>query len=370
MDFLDRLFEIEDAFCATKECRETFLGAVREALRFHYENCSAYGRLCDNGGFNPEELKSEEDFPRIPHIMVNAFKWYTLQSVPDDEIAFEFTSSGTSGQKSHILWDEESKRRQSMMREKIMKSLGLVSENKVNYLVFAYSPEVSGKKGAAYAQQMYTTFAPAAEKFFAIRADGSGVPFFDVEGAIEKLNEFASSDIPARLIGFPAFIHETLEEMKGKGIKLALPAESLVITAGGWKDKEEKKIPIEVFREELSGLLGIGEDRMRDVYGFVEHGVPYVTCSKGHFHVPIYSRAYARKPGSLEVLDYGEKGLLHVISPYNLAQPALSVLSTDYVRIRKGCGCGIETDYIELAGRAGVKKHQGCAITATELLKK
>lgn len=115
-------------------------------------------------------------------------------------------------------------------------------------------------------------------------------------------------------------------------------------------------------------VFGIGAGCLRDIYGFVEHGVPYITCSRGHFHVPIYARAFARRPGTLECLAYGEKGLLHVVSPYNLAQPALSVLSTDYVKIHRGCGCGIETDYLELLGRAGVKKHQGCAITATELL--
>ncbi|RLG54132.1 MAG: acyl-protein synthetase [Candidatus Hydrothermarchaeota archaeon] len=301
--------------------------------------------------------------------MVNAFKWYTLKSIPDEEISFEFTSSGTSGQKSHILWDEASKERQRIMRERIMKTLGLVSDKKVNYILFAYSPEVGGKRGAAYAHRMYTTFAPTKEIFFTIRADSKGEPFFDVQGTIEAIKRFANDDVPVRFIGFPAFMHEILTIMRSKGIRLSLPEESLVITAGGWKDKEDKRIPIEMFQHEFYEVLGVKKSRIRDVYGFVEHGVPYITCPNGNFHIPIYSRAYARRPGSLDLVDYGEKGLLHVISPYNMAQPAISVLSTDYVRINRHCGCGIDTDYIEILGRAGVKKHQGCAITATELLK-
>ncbi len=370
MKYLQKLFEIENAYCNTDECNEIFFYAIKEAFQFHYSNCETYRKICEMEDFTPDNLQSHSDIPHIPHIMVNAFKWYTLKSMPDEKITFEFTSSGTSGQKSHILWDEESKKRQTLMRENIMKTLGLVSHEEVNYLIFAYAPEVSEKKGAAYAHQMYSTFAPAKEKFFAIRGNKYGMPFFDGEGVINKLLEYSKDEIPIRIIGFPAFIHEALTTMKERNIRLKFHEESLIITAGGWKDKEEKKIPIEVFKEEIETYLGIPGSRLRDIYGFVEHGVPYITCSKGHFHIPIYSRAFARKPGSLELLPPGEKGLLHVITPYNLAQPSLSVLSTDYVKIHKNCGCGIETDYIELLGRAGVKKHHGCALTATELLKK
>ncbi len=368
MKSLDALFEIKDAYCDTEPCREIFFKAMKEAFAYHFERSSVYREICKNEGFTPMDLTDESKLSKIPHIMVNAFKWHTFKSIQEEEIAYEFTSSGTSGQKSHILWDEGSHQRQGLMRERMMETLGLISRVPVNYLIFAYAPEVSESKGAAYANQMYATFAPAKGKAFAIRPDARGLPFFDVDSVVKVLGGYERERIPVRMIGFPAFIHETMLHLKERGLTLRLPKESLVITAGGWKDKEDKKIPLEEFRRELKETFGIGEDRLRDVYGFVEHGVPYITCAKGHFHVPVYARAFARKPGTLERLGYGEKGLLHVISPYNLAQPALSILSTDYVVIQKDCGCGITTDYLELMGRAGVKKHQGCAITATELL--
>jgi phenylacetate-coenzyme A ligase PaaK-like adenylate-forming protein len=132
----------------------------------------------------------------------------------------------------------------------------------------------------------------------------------------------------------------------------------------------DEAISKEEFAEYVEEFLGIPGSCIRDVYGFVEHGVPYITCEKGHFHFPIYSRGFIRKPGTLELLKEGEKGLLQVITPYNLAQPNLSVLSTDYAIIKSDCDCGLKSPYILLQGRAGVKKHQGCAISATELLKK
>ncbi len=175
--------------------------------------------------------------------------------------------------------------------------------------------------------------------------------------------------IPLRIVGFPAFIYDTLLYMKAQNIRFQFQEKSLIIIAGGWKTAEAKSIPFDEFATLTKDFLGIDESRIRDVYGFVEHGVPYITCEHHHFHVPVYSRAFVRKPGTLEVLPEGEKGLLQVISPYNYAQPALSILSTDYAVIHSHCPCGRNGQYIELKGRAGLKKHEGCAITATELLK-
>ncbi|MCK4640671.1 MAG: acyl-protein synthetase, partial [Candidatus Marinimicrobia bacterium] len=156
---------------------------------------------------------------------------------------------------------------------------------------------------------------------------------------------------------------------KANSIKFGFPKDSLIIIAGGWKSMQKEAISVEEFSMLTKEYLGIDINRTRDVYGFVEHGVPYITCEYNHFHVPVYSKAYARKPGTLKLLEKGEKGLLHVLSPYNYAQPSISILATDYVVIHDECPCGRSGEYIELKGRAGLKKHEGCAITATELLK-
>ncbi len=370
MTYIDKLFSLKDAYCNTKECRDIFFNASKEAFEFHYKNSEIYRNICKQENFSYEDLNGFDDLSKMPFIMVNAFKWYSIKSMPDEDIEFEFTSSGTSGQVSHIFWDSASKNRQSIMRSTIMKSLNLVSEKPANYAIFSYSPQVSGKKGAAYAQEQYSHFAPAKNKIFAIDADKNGNPVFDSKRVIDKLVEYSKEDIPFRGIGFPAFLYETILNMKENNIFLKFNEDSLIITAGGWKDKENKKIPKEQFDRDIYEVFGIRSENIRDIYGFVEHGVPYVTCPKGHFHVPIYSKALIRKPDTLEVLGYEKKGLLNLLSPYNLAQPSLSILSTDYAILHEGCGCGIETDYFELVGRAGLKKHEGCAITASELLNK
>jgi len=369
MKYLEKLFEIKEAVNHNSESDAVFLEAVKEAFNYHYQRNEMYRNLADAEAFDINSINTLDDLAQIPHILVDAFKWYDLLSIDKSEIAATFTSSGTSGQKSHISWNEASQKHQTLMRQRIIESYGLKSDEKVNYLIFAYSPRVSEGKGAAYAHQMYSTFAPANKKEFAIDADKNGKAYFSEELCIEHFTDFKNDGIPLRIVGFPAFIYDTLLHMKEQNIRFKFPDDSLIIIAGGWKTAQDKFIPFDEFANLTETYLGIGEARIRDVYGFVEHGVPYITCEHHHFHVPIYSRAFARKPGTMVVLPEGEKGLLQVISPYNTSQPALSILSTDYAVVKSGCACGRNGQYIELKGRAGLKKHEGCAITATELLK-
>ena len=101
-----------------------------------------------------------------------------------------------------------------------------------------------------------------------------------------------------------------------------------------------------------------------------EHGVPFCSCPEGNYHIPIYSRVLIREPLSLEVLPYGEEGLMNLITPYNLAQPNISVLATDLAVVKENCPCGLEGDYVASIRRGGISKHRGCAIAAQELLDK
>jgi len=368
MKYIDRLFEIEDALNHTQKSDKIFFEAMKEAFAYHYAHNKVYKNICDNENFDIIKLETSDELYKIPHIITDAFKWHSLLSVKEKDIVATFTSSGTSGQKSHISWDQGSKDRQEKMRKNIMKNYGLISQKEVNYLIFAYSPKVSQGKGAAHAHQMYSTFAPARRKLFAIDADKNGEAYFSKKLCVKYFEEFTKDDIPLRIIGFPAFIYETLLYMKKNGIKFNFSNDSLIVIAGGWKSAQQKSIPFDEFCSLTEKFLGINSSQIRDVYGFVEHGVPYVTCKYNHFHVPIYSKVFIRKPGTLEVLEDGKKGLLHVMSPYNYAQPALSILSTDYAITNSECPCGLKGKYIELKGRAGLKKHEGCAISATELL--
>jgi hypothetical protein len=143
--------------------------------------------------------------------------------------------------------------------------------------------------------------------------------------------------------------------------------DSWVQTGGGWKTHADEEIPKDDFRKLIEERLGIPSHHVRDLFGMVEHGIPYVDCELGNMHIPNFARVYIRSAKG-ELLPLGEKGLIHFICSYNRSYPCLSVLSTDYGKI-ENCSCSIGGPILKILGRAGKSKHKGCAIKATELLK-
>lgn len=365
----NRLYQREQAFDRSAEGRELLTASMREMAAFHIEHSAVFRGICGQYGFTPEQILTHDDLNTIPHIFVTAFKQHRLLSMPEKEITVTFTSSGTQGQKSQINLDKISFERQAGMRSLLVRSMGLMDEKPVNYLVFSYAPEIADNRGAAHTFNTYTSFAPTAEKYFALQQGAGGEPAFDIERAIATLVRFAESGLPLRVVGFLAFSFVTLQEMKQRGIRLQFPANSLLITGGGWKSHAGATVSFEQYAELVNELLGIRPQRIRDFYGMVEHGVPYMSCSERHYHVPVFANVVALDPGTLRVCSPGEAGLLKLQTSYIRSAPAISVLSTDLGAIGYDCPCGIPGEYIMLKGRAGVSKHAGCAISASQLIK-
>lgn len=367
--YTNKLFSIEEAFDFSEENKNLFFYSMKEMFSFHYHNSKIFKGICDQYEFSSANLQTIEDVSKIPHIIVTAFKTHTLLSVDESEIFLSLTSSGTQGQKSQTNLDKISFDRQAFMRAAIVKSQKLNSENPVNYLIFSYSPETSGQKGAAHTFQKYAEFAPEAAKYFALQGFSEKEVTFDVNAAIEKIIEFSKTGLPLRVIGFLAFSFTTFREMERRGITLKFPSESLLLTGGGWKSHTGETVNFDIYAELVQKVLGISSDRIRDFYGMVEHGVPYMSCAHRHFHIPIYANVVAVDPGTLQVLPTGETGLLKLQTGYIRSTPSISVLSTDLGYIGENCPCGLEGKYIVLKGRAGVQKHAGCAISASQLIR-
>lgn len=369
-EYIDKLFSNPAAFDLDDGSRGDFLLAMREAVAFHRENSKIYDGICARSGFSfDRDVKGEGDLHRIPHIMVNAFKEMKLLSVPESEIKVSFTSSGTTGSKSQTNLDDISIARQRFSRSSTVESYGLAAyDSEVNYLCFSYDPDTGGAKGAAHTHTAYASFAKAREVFYAISRGADGEAKFKIDECIDALARYAATGIPLRITGFPSFGYTTLKKLDEMGRRFEFPADSVLFSGGGWKLPGGDPIAFDEYAALVKRVLGIPRERIRDVYGMIEHGIPYMTCGSGNFHAPIYSRVYAVDPVRAEPLPNGEKGLLKLITPYIRSVPAISVLSTDYGAIGDGCPCGLKTPYIVLMGRAGVKKYAGCGISAAQLL--
>lgn len=349
-----------------------FLKAMQENISWHYDNNTFYRKLIDSKDFQISSLDKIEDISNIPFIASNFFKYHESKSVKDDDISLHLTSSGTTGQKSQIFFDDWTIGSAQKMVDSIFHSYGWNSKKETNYLLFTYEPEEGSKLGTAYTDNFLCKYAPIKEVRYGIRYFGKDEGHkFDAFGCIETLKRYEESGDPVRIFGFPSFFYFTLTKMKELGISpLKLNTDSLVFLGGGWKGHQDKAISKSEFYALCEEMLGIPNERLRDGFGSVEHCVPYIECSEHRFHVPIWSRVLIRDVESLEVLPEGEVGYLSFISPYITSVPANNVLMGDLARLHSKCSCGLQTPWFEVLGRAGISKNKSCAVAASELLAK
>lgn len=376
-----RLAKIE-ALCSIREpyasygstaTDRLFVEAMQENIRWHADNNSFYRRLVEQYSFDVNTLRSIEDCARIPFVLASFFKAHEILSVPRDRIFLHLTSSGTTGQKSQVFFDEWSIRSAQRMVDFIFTEHGWITpEKKANYLLYSYETESDSKLGTAYTDNFLCKYAQVNSGFYALRLTGKGSHEFDVFGCIEALRRYENEGLPVRIFGFPAFLYFTLQRMKDLGVPpLKLSPESLVFLGGGWKGHADQAIDKLSLYAQVEAQLGIPNSRLRDGFGSVEHCIPYVECEAHQFHVPIWSRVYIRDLKTLEPLPHGKKGFLHFVSPYITSMPAQSVLMGDLASLHDGksCSCTLGTPFFVVHGRAGTSKNKSCALAAAELLR-
>ncbi|MBI4860220.1 MAG: acyl-protein synthetase [Candidatus Riflebacteria bacterium] len=368
MDPIDRLFR-HDPFDYSQTGKNLLVAASRQAFIHHYDGCQQYRRLCDLVGVTPRDVSRWTDLGRIPHVFVGTLKERDLLSVPRSRVVREFTSSGTGGRQSRICLDKGSFDRVVLSARNIHDRLGMVSpEQEVNYLCFSYDPSRASELGTSFTDDLLTSFTGKREVFYTIRWDDSRGDFsFDKEGTRTRLETFQAQPHPVRLLGFPAFIYLFLQEaVAARGAPYSLGPMSWVMTGGGWKTLADQAVSKDTFISDVSTWLSIPRENVRDMYGMVEHGIPYVDCSRHRLHVPIYARVFVRDPETMRELGPGEVGLLQFQTPYITSYPSHSLLTTDLGTWEPSCPCGLPGPLVKILGRGGVKKHKGCAITAAE----
>lgn len=343
-----------------------FLRSMREAFAYHYLASPPFQGLCADADFYPWSLRRSEQLADIPYFFVTALKYHSVASVPPEQVALTLRSSGTSGQTSAIVLDRTSLRRIRRIVHHIYDDFGMKDRRRTNYLCFTYDPEVAKDVGTAYSDKLLTSLTKVQDVFYAIEWNQEKNDWHLDSGRVEQaLDRFEASGRPFRLLGFPAHTWDVLGEIVARrGRPYRLGPLSYVITGGGWKGFDGRAIPKPEFREGVAQALGIPTANVRDLYGMVEHGVPYCECERHNMHVPRYSRVFVRDPATLRLLGPGESGLLQFVTSYHHSYPAISLLTTDVGHLVQECRCGRKSPVLVLEGRAGLIKHKGCAIHA------
>lgn len=348
-----------------------FLNAIREAWKVHFNGSGGFRNYYSSKGWSSLELPASFKLEDLPFIHVDVFRERSMITGKHEDVVLELTSSGTGGKKSRNFLDQCSLDRIKKIARNVYDGLGMVSpDDEVNYICFSYDPKIADDLGTAFTDDLLTSFTSVHSVFYAIRwSKEKNDFFFDAEETLRKIDLFASEGKPVRFLGFPAFIYRLLGMRKERSMKpVDFGPESWAMTGGGWKTFENESISRDLFARLMEEDFGIRSHQVRDLFGMVEHGVPYVQCEKGAFHIPVYSVPFIRHPLTLKLQPQGEAGLLQLITPYWTSYPALSILTGDIAAIGPECNCGRKGMTLQILGRGGLKKHKGCAIQAAELL--
>ncbi len=350
---------------------EIFLEAVKENIRHHSEN-PFFADWMRRNGFSVEDLRTIDDIERIPPIHANFYKTHVVKTAKDEDIVLTMTSSGTTGQKSQMFFDEWSLFASDKTGDIQMDYYGHITDEPVNFLLYSYEPAEGVNTGTLRTRQLMRRYGRENELVYALKYTGNGHEF-DLFGCIDALRRFEEQGLPVYILGFPAFLYFTLDKMESMGIPpLKLNKRSFVCMGGGWKGFADRQLSPSEFRDYAGERLGLPHTCFRETYGAVEHGVGYTDCHEHHFHVPIYDRVIIRDPVTLRPLGYGRKGFINFVSPMNTGVPVTSLLMGDFGILHEpgSCPCGNPSPWLEIVGRAGVSKNKSCAIAAAEILRR
>ena len=366
----NRICAIKDPLNWTSEKRQFFVDGMREMIQWHYDNNSTIKGLLDKYQFEANSLQTESDISSIPMLGVHGMKYHLLTVDEHDEPIMKLTSSGTRGQKTQMWFDQESMDRAQSMMKVLWEQQELVSDEETNYMMFIYDPNDAKDLGISFSIANQMRFAPVADSYFAIKKDSNGNWKMDFEEIFAKLEQYQAEGKPVRIHGIPVFIHDFMLEMVDRGLSYNFDGGAM-LTGGGWKQGEDRKVSKEVFRDRVFSSFGIKQERILDGYGMAEHVAPYMECSHHRFHVPVYCDVIIRNPETREVMKDGEAGLIQLLTPINTMLANFSILTTDIGSLDpEPCPCGYESPTLNLLGRGGLKKHKGCALTASEIVKR
>ena len=88
-------------------------------------------------------------------------------------------------------------------------------------------------------------------------------------------------------------------------------------------------------------------------------------CECGHLHASIFSDVITRRKEDFSVCDFGEEGIIQVVSMIPESYPGHSILTEDQGIIlgEDDCPCGRFGKYFKITGRVKNAEVRGCSDT-------
>ena len=179
--------------------------------------------------------------------------------------------------------------------------------------------------------------------------------------SLEFLRDAADEGVRTLIFGAPFQVQELCERIAAGPRLLPMPPGSLLISGGGWKAHDGRRVPRELLWEQAGQALAIPPDHIIDTYSTTELNCVFMTCPQGRYHVPplvepvVLDETYTGRPGSPGT------GILGVLDPFALSYPGFIVTEDQVDLVRGVCDCGLAGWHIrgEIHRAPGVQP-KGC----------
>lgn len=332
---------------------------LREGLlrltEHHRVQCALYARMIETVGFSAASVRAVEDVPFLP---VRLFKEMELRSVAAEDVFKTMTSSGTTGQQvSRIFLD----RRTATNQQKTLVRI------------------VSEVTGSARLPMIILDCPSVVRNRAMFSARGAGILGFSIFGRkklyalndamelqLDALQDFIEEHKGEKILlfGFTFMVWQHFyKALKERGVRLDL-SNSVLIHGGGWKKLAAEAVAPAAFRAALREVCGDME--VADYYGMVEQtGCIYLECEEGHLHASTYSDVIVRRPLDFSPADFGERGIIEVVSLLPESYPGHALLTEDEGVLlgEDDCPCGRKGKYFKVLGRLKQAELRGCSDT-------
>ncbi len=354
----EELLSIEP-YKPNKEEKEKLLTErLLELTEHHRAECREYATILDTIGYQKEKIGSYGELPFLP---VRLFKQFDLKSVSKEEVVKTMTSSGTSNQTvSKIYLNKQTAANQQKAMVRIVNDF--TGSARMPMIILDCPSVVKDRKMFSARGAGILGFSIfGSKKVYALNDDMQ----LDVEGIKAFLEAHKGEKI--FLFGFTfmvwQYFYKELCRLKEEGVTFDL-SEGILIHGGGWKKLQSEAVSPQEFHDRLKAVCGL--DRIHDYYGMVEQtGCIYMQCESGHLHASVFSDVITRRPKDFSQCEFGEKGILQVVSTIPESYPGHSLLTEDEGVIlgEDDCPCGRKGKYFKILGRMKKAEIRGCSDT-------
>jgi hypothetical protein len=205
---------------------------------------------------------------------------------------------------------------------------------------------------------------------------GGGAPGRDDGTAFTTTLEFLRETTATRrqllIFGGPPAVAWFCSELERRGTELTLPADTLLVTGGGWKGaraEDHAESSLAALDDLVAQVLGISSERWVDVYGMSECNAYLLRCPAGRYHVPPVLDMFVVDDNLTPLSGADVTGTIGFLDPFAFSYPGFLLTGDRGRLVTAPCPCGLAgPGFVGDITRAPQQELKGCAGAALSAL--